>query len=119
MTDENTMIKAGLEELDDDQEIRTLVAAVIGRHAGEKIVPEWIATEAMHDLDPQRAVPPLVYAGAKVWLIRIAQELLGLPFDEDGEDDRAKTAKELTDEGLALFEHAYRLERWFDGKQPN
>ena len=96
MTDANTMIES-LEELDDDQEIRTLVAAVIGRHAGEKIVPEWIATEAMRDLDPQRAVPPLVYAGAKVWLIlcrtRIARVALRRRRRGRSRKDRQRTQR--------------------------
>lgn len=65
-------------------QLTEVVARVLDlRRSEPKISPAWVATEAMHLVDPARAGPELEYFGCHLYLRQIARMLLRKRFEPD------------------------------------
>ena len=79
----------------DDGILRITIEHVVNRHAGEpRISPNWVATEAMHLLDPERVAPRAVYLGCHLHMRQLAREQLRGKY-ETGKDDDSSDQHDL------------------------
>ena len=61
----------------EERKIQETVARIIERHRMEsRINPAWIATEALHEIDPHRLAPHWVHVAAHLQLRQTARALL-------------------------------------------
>ena len=76
---------------DPDHKLRELVARIIElRHGQPRISPNWVATEAMYDLDCSHRVErehPMIWLGCHLELRQIARQLLAVKYDPSKEDE--------------------------------
>lgn len=68
----------------EERKLAEIIARIIDARDGAiKISPNWIATEAMQELDPDRASPMLVHAGCHLQLRQIARQQLRQKYQPD------------------------------------
>ena len=65
------------------------------RGSAIRISPSWIATEAMHTIDPQNVSPPLVYLAAHLELRQLARGQLRKRFEDDEDIGQDKLFPDL------------------------
>jgi len=80
------------EIIDEDQAFADLIATIIDRRRkqGLALIPDWIAAEATHELDPNRISHPVIYEACRLHLRHIASRY---PWHRAQEHGRAEGAR--------------------------
>ena len=104
-----------------DEAITSLVSGIIAkRHEqGLPLNPDWIAFEAVKEMDPGRVSHPAIYEGAHLYCRHIAAGILGVAdIGVWAEPDiEPKNTEQLRAAAQALSEHADALAKWERGRK--
>jgi hypothetical protein len=74
----------------EERKLAEVIARIIEMRSGAvSISPNWVATVAMQELDPEHSSPMLVYAGCSLQLRQIARSQLRRKFQPDDEEGAA------------------------------
>ncbi len=105
------------EIIDEDQAFADLIATIIDRRRkqGLALIPDWIAAEATHELDPNRISHPVIYEACRLHLRHIASGILGI---EPMSTAEPKSAEQLKAASPALGERADALEKRETERKP-
>ena len=104
-----------------DEAITSLVSGIIAkRHEqGLPLNPDWIAFEAVKEMDPGRVSHPAIYEGAHLYCRHIAAGILGVAdIGVWAEPDiEPKNTEQLRAAAQALSEHADALAKWLSERK--
>jgi hypothetical protein len=82
----------------DEQDLYAVMSRICEKHqARERLVPTWLANEAMRELDPERKSPPAIYTAAHLQFRQIARGFCRRHFEGDGESPQHELLPDLQD----------------------
>lgn len=71
----------------EERKLAEIIARIIDARDGQiRISPNWVATEAIQELDPERVSPILVYSGCHLELRQMARQQLRQKYHPDSSD---------------------------------
>ena len=107
----------------DEDPFTDLIAGIIAkrREQGLPLNPDWIAFEAVKEMDPGRVSHPAIYEGAHLYCRHIAAGILGgADIGVWAEPDiEPKNTEQLRAAAQALSEHADALAKRQSERKPN